>query len=155
MPRPTPPPKRSQKPNKVQFPVLKKEDFDTDEGVAAVNILLSQVATTINQILGDGGPTQLPAGIDLAGGKVAGLGKPTEPTDAVSLGHAEANYSPAATSSQFDVGGKNALKGLSNLYLIMSQSGSGTVTLAKLTGGGTEGSMTFVNGWMKSFVQPT
>ena len=32
---------------------------------------------------------------------------------------------------------------------------SGTVALAKLTGGGTEGSLTFTNGRITAFTQPT
>ena len=37
----------------------------------------------------------------------------------------------------------------------LATGGSGTFTLAKLTGGGTNGSITFVNGLFQSGVEPT
>jgi hypothetical protein len=53
----------------------------------------------------------------VAGAKVTGLAAPTGPSDAVSAGHASANYSASAVSPQLDVGGSSALKGLTYLFL--------------------------------------
>lgn len=142
-----------QQPPPIQNFQLTKEDFT--ENTARVNTLMQQLITAVQALQGSGGRTALFSGIDVQGETVSGVGAPQGPTDAVSLSHAEANYSPQATASQFDVGGSSALKGLTNLYLQLQQGGSGTVTLAKLTGGGTNGSIVFKNGLMQSFVQPT
>ena len=148
-------PSPSSNPRPIQFTSFRKEDFATDSGVAFVNQSFAQLFNTVNALFGSGGPTILPSGIDVQGSKVTGLAAPTHPSDAVSAGHADANYSAPAVSPQLDLGGSSTLKGLSNLYLLLGQSFSGTITLAKLTGGGSNGSITVVGGLITSVVQPT
>ncbi len=144
-------------PMPLQFPVMRKEQFATDSGVSFFNLQMAQVVDAINQITGQRGPAVLPAGIDVAGGKITGLGAPTSPTDAISAGHAESKYSPTATAPALDIGGKNSLKGLSAVYGIV-QPGigvSGTLTLAPLTSGGSTGSITIQNGIIVKFEAPS
>ena len=158
-------------PRPVQYTPFRKEDFASDSGVAFVNQTLSQLTTTLNSLVGAGGPTILPSGIDVAGGKVTGLAAPSSPSDAISAGHAEANYSAPVLSSQLDLGGGSTLKGLAYCYgqaqsnqsavtaiqaILAPGSGvSGTLTIPKLTTGGVAGSLTFKNGVIVGFVQPT
>jgi hypothetical protein len=149
------PSKPASNPLPIQFTPFRKEDFASDAGVSFINQSFAQIFTTINSLLGAGGPTILPSGIDVQGSKVTGLAPPTGPTDAVSANHAESKYSAAAVSPQLDLGGTSTLKGLSNLYLLLSQSYSGTIPLAKLTGGGTNGSLTVAGGLITSVVLPT
>lgn len=108
-------------PRPIQFTSLRKEDLTTDGGVASFNQQLSQIVTTLNSLVGAGGPTVLPAGIDVKGAPVTGLPAPTKASDAVSLDHASASYSPAAQQPQLDIGGKHALKGLTGLWLRSNQ----------------------------------
>lgn len=166
---PTRPAPAKQNPLPIQRFQFSKEDFTTDEGVARFNTMMSQHATAVQALQGSGGRTVIQSGLDVQGESVTGLGAPQSESDAVSLGHAQANYSPASTSSSFDLGGSHALKGLTNLQIVSNaQAGtiaaiqaalavgiSGTVTLAKLTGGGTNGSITFVKGLVTAIVNPT
>ena len=147
--------KPSISPLPIQYSAMSKEQFASDSGVAFHNQQLSQIVTTLNSVLGSGGPTILPSGIDVQGAAVTGLAAPTGPTDAVSAGHASANYSAAAVSPQLDLGGGSTLKGLANLYLMHGQSFSGTITLAKLTSGGTQGSITVSGGLITAVTQAT
>jgi hypothetical protein len=142
-------------PRQVQYTPLTAEHFKTPEGVAFVNLQLSQFARAINQANGTAGPVVLKSGVDVAGSSVTGLGAPSGPSDAVSLGHAEGNYGPAAVGPQLDLGGSSTLKGLSNVYLMFSKSFSGTVVLAKITGGGSNGSLTVVGGLITEVVAPS
>lgn len=112
---PSPPPS-SPTPLPIQFTPFHKEDFAKDSGVAFVNQTISQLTTTLNSLLGAGGPAILPAGVDVRGGTLTGLGPPASPTDAVSAGHANANFGYAAQQGQLDVGKPYALKGLSYAY---------------------------------------
>lgn len=141
----------------VQFTAFRKEDFASDSGVAFVNQQLSQIMTTLNAIVGAGGRTILPAGIDMQGSTVSGVGAPQGPTDAINSGHASANYGSEAQRSNLDVGGPQALKGLTSCYatLLPGQGINATITLAKITGGGSNGSITITNGVVSAFVQPT
>lgn len=129
---------------------------------AVMNVAFQQILTALNQVNGTLGPVVLPSGIDVAGAPITNVGAPQGPTDAISSGHAQGNYSPEVVGPQLDVGGKNALKGLNAAYALAQQASSalaagvsGTVTLAKITGGGTNGSITFVGGVVTGFVQPT
>lgn len=114
-------PHPSANPLPIQFTPFRKEDFTSEAGVSFVNQTLSQLTTTLNAMVGAGGPTLLPSGVDVRGASVTGLGLPNSPTDAVSLAHANANYGAEAQSSKLDVGGPNALKGLSYLFLKAQQ----------------------------------
>lgn len=106
----------NQTPRPVQFPVLRKEQFATDEGVAYFNLAMSQIVNAINQNNGQAGAVVLPSGVDVQGSSVTGLGAPSDPTDAVSLGHSNTNYGAPAVAPQLDIGGKNTLKGLAYCY---------------------------------------
>lgn len=103
-------------PRPVQFPVMRKEQFASDEGVSYFNLAMSQIVNAINQNNGQAGAVVLPSGVDVQGSSVTGLGAPTSPTDAVSLGHSNTNYGAPAVGPQLDIGGKNTLKGLAYCY---------------------------------------
>ena len=154
---PTPKPARSAAPNPmpIQFTPFTEAHFKTPEGIAFVNLQMSQIVNALNRGTGQAGPVVLPSGVDVAGATVSGLGAPQSDSDAVSLGHSNANYGPAAVSQQLDLGGTSTLKGLSNIYLMMSQAFSGTISLAKLIGGGSNGSITVVGGLITKVVEPT
>jgi hypothetical protein len=124
-------------------------------GLTAINLTLSQLTTTLNSLLGVGGPTVLPAGLDVAGSPLTGLPSPSGPTDAVSAGHVSTNYGAAAQSAALDLGGPNTLKGLAALQLWFGTGITATVTLAKLTGGGSNGSLTVTNGLITHYVAPS
>jgi hypothetical protein len=146
-PKQTPPP--------IQRFQFTKEDFTTDEGVARFNTMMSQHATAVQALQGSGGRTTLFSGVDVQGETVTGLGAPQGDTDAVSLAHGQANYSPAAVGPQLDIGGSNTLKGLASITLQMTQAFTGTIVLAKLTGPGANGSITVVNGLITKVVPAT
>jgi hypothetical protein len=153
----------------IQFPVLRKEDFSSDSGLAVVNQHFAQIATFLNALTGVAGPTTLPSGVDVQGATVTGIGAPSGPTDAISFGHAQSQYSSSAQAPNLDIGGKNTLKGLAYTYQQVQANGpaiaaiqaqlaggvSGTITLAALTVGGTSGSITVTNGVITAFVNPT
>lgn len=175
--RPTTPsratvPLPSSAPRPVQFTPLRKEDLASDGGMTFVNQTLSQLTTTLNALVGQGGPTQFPAGVDMAGSTLTGLATPSSPTDAISAGHASSQYSAAAQQPQLDIGGDYTLKGLTYSYQQASQvpgmqtqissiltklaaGVTGTISLAKLTTGGTNGSITVSGGLITGFVNPT
>lgn len=147
---------RPQPPVATPLPIQRyqvtKQDFENPE---RFNVFLSQLTGAVQAVQGAGGPSVLPSGIDVAGGRVSGLGAPTHPSDAISSGHAQSQFSAETIGPQLDIGGKNALSGLTNLYLKVSQGISGTVPLAKITGGGANGSLTFANGIITGYVSPT
>lgn len=142
-------------PRPIQFTPLRKEQFASDEGVSFVNLQLSQIVNAINRGSGQAGQVVNPAGFDVAGGTVTGLGSPTEPGDAVSLAHSQANYGATAVGSQLDIGGNQTLKGLAAVYAAVQPGNgvSGTIVIPKLTT--TNGSITVKNGIIVGFVNPT
>jgi hypothetical protein len=142
-------------PQALQFAPFTAEHFSTPQGLAFVNLQMSQWVNALNRATGQAGPVVMPAGVDVAGATVTGLGAPTGPGDAVSLAHGTNNYGAPAVAPQLDLGGANTLKGLSNLYLMMNQAFTGTITLAKLTVSGTEGSITVSGGLITKVVQST
>ena len=142
-------------PRQIQYTAMKKEDLQSDQGIAFFNQQMSQIVRALNQANGTAGKVVLKSGVDVAGSTVTGLGAPSDPTDAVSLSHASANYGPAAVGKQLDLGGANTMTGLANLYLLMGQSFSGTVVLAKVTGGGSNGALTVVGGIITEVVAPS
>jgi hypothetical protein len=137
----------------IQAPLFREDDFKPEHGYQFINQWATQVARTLNKLQGSVGPSVLPSGIDVAGGTVTGLGTPQGPSDAVSSGHAESNYGAPTIGPQLDVGGKNALSGLTSIYLNMTQAYTGTIIIPKLTTA--NGSITVVNGLIVSVVQPT
>lgn len=153
----------------IQAPLFREEDFKAENGYGFVNQWATQVTLAANLANGAVGPSVLPSGVDVAGGKITGLAAPTNPTDAISSGHAQANYSAPVLAKQLDIGGPNALKGLTGLQITSNSQAasisaiqaalapgiSATVALAKLTGGGTNGSMTFVAGILTAYTPPT
>jgi hypothetical protein len=128
------------------------EDFKDPK---QLNVFLSQLTGAVQALQGSGGRTTLFSGVDVQGETVTGLGAPQGDTDAVSLAHAQGNYSAPAVGPQLDIGGSNALKGLTSITLAMTQAFSGTIPLAKLTGGGSNGNVTVKNGLIVSVVAPT
>lgn len=121
-------------PRPLQFTPMRKEQFASDDGVSFFNQTIAQMINAINRQSGQAGPMVIPAGIDVAGGRLTGLAAPTDPSDAVSVAHADANYSPAVASPALDIGGKNALKGLTSLFLKVGQVQAGLPN--NYTGGG-------------------
>ncbi len=93
----------------LQQTQLRLEDLQ-QPGLPTLNTLISQIQGQLNTLSGALGKTPLPAGADLGGSALTGLGAPTSPTDAVSLAHAQANYSAAAIAPQLESGSPAALK---------------------------------------------
>ena len=106
----------------------------------------SKLTDSVNSLLGFNGPAVISNILDVQGNPVQNVAAPTAATDALNLGTAEAKYSPAVVGPQLDVGGSTPMKGLTYLYQWRQKGLSVTVTTAKLTGGGANGSMTFVSG---------
>lgn len=94
----------------IQFTQLDLSDFQTHEGIAKFNNILSQIQTTLNNVIGAAGPTTLSSGIDVAGSTVSNLGEPRSPSDAISKMHAERNYSAQALAPQLESGSSVGLK---------------------------------------------
>lgn len=92
----------------LQFTQLTKTDLD-DPSLGLLNTLLTQMQTQIAAFGGAGGPAPLAGGVDVKGNTVKNIGPPTEHGDAVSLGHAERNYSAQALAPQLE-SGKTQLK---------------------------------------------
>jgi hypothetical protein len=116
---------------------------------------LSQMVDTVNSLAGYNGTAFINNSLDVQGNNVQNVANPVAPTDALNLQTAEAKYSPAVVGAQLDVGGKTPLKGLTYLYQQDQKGLNVTITTAKLTSGGTEGSMTFVKGKLVAQVQAT
>jgi hypothetical protein len=143
-PRPAVP---SDRPNPIQNFQFTEEDF---KNPARLNTLFQQLIPHVNALIGAAGPSVLPAGIDVRGSTISGLGPPQSETDAISSGHANRQFSPEAIAPSLDIGGKIALKGLTGLQItsttlqssiaalnaVLATGVSGTVVLAKITGGG-------------------
>lgn len=142
-------------PRPIQFTPFSAGHFSTPEGLAFVNLQFSQMVNALNRNTGQAGPVVLPAGLDMAGGRVTGLGNPEHPSDAISSGHAQSQFSPKVIAPQLDLGGSSALTGLTNLQLLLTQGFTGTIPLTKLTGGGANGSITVKGGLIQSVVEPT
>lgn len=120
-------------PRPLQFTPMRKEQFASDDGVSFFNQTIAQMINAINRQSGQAGPMVIPAGIDVAGGRLTGLAAPTDPSDAVSVAHANQNYSSPVASKNLDIGGPNALKGLTSLFLQVGQVKAGLPT--NYTGG--------------------
>ncbi len=156
---------------RVQFTA---EDFSTNTN--RFNVTMNQLIGAVQALQGAGGATDLPSGVNVAGSTVTGLAAPTGPTDAISAGHAQSQYGAGTIGPDLDLGGSHALKGLNSLQIgqnslnttVTSQGTSitaiqttlatgvsGTVTLIKLTGPGSNGSITVTNGIVTGIVPPT
>lgn len=109
-----------QLPLPLQYTQLTENDIK-DPALATLNTLFAQLFTHTNSLLGAGGPTPLPAGINMHGARVSNLGDPATDTDAVSQGHVQANYGGQTLSSELDIGGKYALKGLTGVTFQQNQ----------------------------------
>ncbi len=154
---------RPQPPVATPLPIQRyqvtKQDFENPE---RFNVFLSQLTGAVQAVQGAGGPSVLPSGINVAGATVSGLGAPQSPSDAISSGHAQSQFSPEVIGPSLDIGGKNALKGLTGLTMQLSQVQNslaagitGTAVLAKITGGGANGSLTFTKGLITAYTAPT
>jgi hypothetical protein len=102
----------------IQFTQLTDEDLKSP---ATLNVLLSQVFTQLNSLIGAAGPTPLASGANVYGATITGLGNPQTSSDAVSQSHVATNYGPGAQQPALDIGGSNALKGLTASYALASQ----------------------------------
>jgi hypothetical protein len=157
---------------KQQPPPIQRVNFTEDDfkgNVARFNTIMAQLTGAVQALQGSGGRTSLVSGLEMQGETVSGLGSPQGPTDAVSSGHVESNYGPDTTSKALDIGGSNCLKGLAATYgqsqlnstaitaiqaILAKGTGiSGTLIIPKLTTA--NGSLTFVNGIITAFTQPT
>lgn len=98
----------------IQFTQFTAADFQ-DPTLGQFNNVMQQMANAINASNGATGKTQLPAGIDVQGSTVSGIGEPQTPTDAVSKLHAEKNYSAAAIAPKLEAGGSHSLKTMRRL----------------------------------------
>ena len=81
-----------------------------DPQLSLFNTWKTSIENQVNALSGTAGKSVLPAGVDVAGSTVTGIGEPTGPADAVSKGHAEANYSASALAPQLESGGQSSLK---------------------------------------------
>jgi hypothetical protein len=156
----------AQQPLPIQRYQVTADDF---KNPARLNVFLSQLTGAVQSVQGAGGPSMLPSGVDVQGARVTGLAAPEHPSDAISSGHAQSQFSAETLSPQLDIGGKNALKGLTGLQInstsqaasiakiqaTLATGVSGTVTLVKLTSGGANGSLTFTAGLITAFTAPT
>lgn len=115
----------------IQNTQLKLEDLQ-QPGLPLLNTLLAQIQQQIAALSGSNGKTVLPSGIDVAGSTVSGVGKPQLPSDAISLTHAESNYSAAAIAPQLESGGRFSLKTVRNLNS-RAQSESNTTYLNRIS----------------------
>ena len=140
----------------------------------------SKLTDAVNNLLGYNGPAVISNSLDVRGNNVQNVANPVSGTDAMNLQTADAKYSPSVTSSQLDVTGSNPLKGLTYLYYqkyvnkiiagagisLTPAAGTGNVTVsgagvsvtiatAKLTSGGTNGSLTFTGGILTAQVPAT
>jgi len=115
----------------------------------------SKLTDAVNSLLGFNGPAVISNILDVQGNPVQNVAAPTAATDALNLGTAEAKYSPAVVGPQLDVGGSTPMKGLTYLYQWRQKGLSVTVTTAKLTGGGANGSLTFLNGLLVAVTPAT
>lgn len=100
----------------LQFVALRKEDFQSESGIAAFNLQLQQIVNALNEGNGSVSRVSLPHGVDVRGSTISNVGDPKNPTDAVSQGHVSTNYGAPTLRPQLDIGGKETLKGLSYLY---------------------------------------
>lgn len=132
---PTPKPTRSAAPSTlpIQYTPFTEKHFTTKEGIASFNQQMSQIVNALNRGTGQAGPVVIPAGVNVAGGSVTGLGTPSNESDAVPLGHANSQFGYAAQQGQLDIGKPYALKGLTGLWskfnqLSASQASGGEIT---------------------------
>ena len=71
---------------------------------------LSQLADTVNSIQGYNGVIKLNNHVDLGGSQLKNVGAPTEPTDALTSGLAEASYSASVLAPKLESTGSQPLK---------------------------------------------
>lgn len=115
----------------------------------------SKLTDAVNGLLGYNGPSVISNSLDVQGNPVQNVANPKAATDALNLQTADAKYASSVQSKALDVGGTHTLTGLNALYLQSSKGLSVTITTAKLTPTGTNGSMTFSKGLLISAVQST
>lgn len=95
----------------LQLQQFKPEDFQTEEGLAAVNQYLSILTQRVNAVgPSTGSPAEFPHGIDLNGAHIRNVGAIGPDHTAVSLALAEERYSAKAIAPQLEAGKPNSLK---------------------------------------------
>ncbi len=83
---------------------------------AGISVHYSKVVDAVNTLLGYNGPAVIGNSLDVQGNPVQNVANPTEPTDALNLQTADANYAPSVQSQALDVNGSSPIKGLAYLY---------------------------------------
>lgn len=112
----------------IQAPLFRESDLK-QEGIGYLNQWATQVTLAANLANGAVGPSVLPSGINVQGGRVTGLSAPQHSTDAISSGHAQTQFSAPSLQPQLDIGGKNTLKGLAYLYGWQQQNQAAIATI--------------------------
>jgi len=116
-----------------------------------VNDWLNTIVDAVNSGAGYNGPAVINDHLSIQGNRLMNVAPPVEATDAISSGHAQANYSASALAPQLEIGGANALSSYRALnsrsqtetyssFLNGVVSGPGnanTITPTATTGGGT------------------
>ena len=115
----------------------------------------SKLTDAVNGLLGYNGQAVISNSLSVSGNPIQDVANPTSATDALNLGTADSKYSASVIGPQLDIGGSNALKGLTSLYRESQKGLSVTVTTAKLTVGGANGSLVFTNGLLTSVTPAT
>jgi hypothetical protein len=92
-------------------PLTEAELATPASAASAFNNRMTPLINYLNNLAGAAGPTTLPSGVNVRGAQVTGLGAPSSPLSAISLVHAEANYSAQALAPQLEAGGKHGFKG--------------------------------------------
>lgn len=129
----------------LQYTPWRKEQFQSDSGISALNQWQLQVINTLNAASGNNGPAVIPGGVDVQGASITGLAAPTGPTDAVSAGHAGANYGAPAVGPDLDIGGKNTLKGLAYTYQASTQNSQAIADISGALPVNYDGSANYIN----------
>lgn len=92
---------------------LSKPLFSDSDGVSpALQAWLSQLADTVNSHSGYNGPVTLANHLDLANNRVMNVAAPVDPTDALSSGVAQGQYSVQALAPQLEANSKTGLKSM-------------------------------------------
>lgn len=155
----------------VQLIQLRKEDFASDDGVANINALLTQIVKNQNLQNGSAGPTPLPSGADLKGKHIQNVGGMGPEHTAISMAYAEAHYSAAAIAPQLEAGQKNSLKSMRRVndqnqieyrtaWLEGAMNTAPTTNTSTISGSGdtvtvSAGQHTFVSGNVTAFASRT
>jgi hypothetical protein len=85
-------------------------DFTTPQGLVKVNDWFEKMTLAVNTQAGLHGPVTLNTSLNLNGNSLTGLADPVNPTDAVHLSAAQAQFGPAAIQSAMEATGNEMLQ---------------------------------------------